>query len=215
MKNTITNKRRIFEIVAVTFTAVGKFLFMDFLDLRLPYVVVAVIGWSFYIIVRSRQQKGILSYWGFRKDNFIKTVSLLGPFALGSILIFLIIGAYQGTINFTWHILPILITYPLWGVIQQFLIIGLVSGNLHDLERPKINKYLIVLFSAFIFSIVHYPSTWLMIGIFLLALFYGFVYLRIRNIYALGIFHGWLGAFFYYTVVGTDPFQDAFLVWIQ
>jgi hypothetical protein len=215
MKNTITNRRRLFEIVAVTLTAVGKFVFMDHLDLRLPYVITAVVGWSLYIILRSRQQKGILSYWGFRRDTFKKTVRILFPFGLASILIFLIIGAYQGTINISWHILPIMITYPLWGIIQQFLIIGLVSGNLHDLERPALNKYAVILFSAIIFSIVHYPSAWLMIGTFFLALFYGFVYLRIRNIYALGIFHGWLGAFFYYTVVGTDPFKDAFLVWLQ
>ncbi len=215
MQNKITNKRRIFEILAVTLTAGGKFLFMDYLNLRLPYVIAAVIGWSLYIIVRSRQQKGILSYWGFRKDNFLKTVKLLWPFALASVLVFLIIGAYQGTLNPTWHILPILITYPLWGIIQQFLIIGLISGNLHDLERPDLNKYVVVIFSAIIFSIVHFPSFWLMTGTFILALFYGLIYLRIRNIYALGIFHGWLGAFFYYTVVDTDPFKDAFLVWLQ
>ena len=215
MQDKITNKRRIFEILAVTLTAGGKFLFMDYLDLRLPYVIAAVIGWSLYIIVRSRQQKGLLSYWGFRKDNFLKTVNLLWPFTLASVLVFLIIGAYQGTLNPSWHILPILITYPLWGIIQQFLIIGLISGNLHELERPDLNKYVVIVFSAIIFSIVHFPSFWLMTGTFLLALFYGLIYLRIRNIYALGIFHGWLGAIFYYTVVGTDPFEEAFLVWIQ
>lgn len=202
-------------MIAVALTAVGKFIFMDYLNYRLPYVAIAVVCWTLYIIFRSRQQKGILSYWGFRQDNFRKTVSILLPFGLAALLIFVIVGSLQGTINLTWHILPILITYPLWGIIQQFLIIGLVSGNMHDLERPKFNTYFVVIFSAVIFSAVHYPSFWLMTGTFVLALFYGFIYLRIRNIYALGIFHGWLGALFYYTVVGTDPFQDAFLVWLQ
>ena len=188
---------------------------MDYLNLRLPYVATAVLGWTIYIIYRSRRQKGILSYWGFRRDNFGKTIKLLVPFAVGAIVLFLIVGYFQDSLNPTWHILPILVTYPLWGVIQQFLIIGLVSGNMHDLERPRLNKVLIVLVSAVLFSVVHYPSNWLMIGTFLLAIFYGIVYLRIRNLYALGLFHGWLGALFYYTVVGTDPFQDAFLVWLQ
>ena len=50
-----------------------------------------------------------------------------------------------------------------------------------------------------------------MAGTFILALFYGYVYLKIKNIYALGIVHGWLGALFYYTVVNQDPFADVFL----
>ncbi|MCW5520233.1 CPBP family intramembrane metalloprotease [Aureitalea sp. L0-47] len=215
MISAISNSRRYLEILAVVVTALGKFVFMDYLNLRLPYVVTAVLGWTIYIICRSRQQKGILSYWGFRKDNFRKTIKLLLPFALGALLLFLIVGYFQDSLNLTWHILPILITYPLWGIIQQFLVIGLVSGNMHDMNEPKLNKFLIVILSAVLFSVVHYPSNWLMIGTFVLAIFYGFVYLRIRNLYALGIFHGWLAAAFYYTVVGTDPFQDAFLVWLQ
>ncbi len=34
--------------------------------------------------------------------------------------------------------------------------------------------------------------------------------LRIRNVYVLGILHGWLGALFYYTVVDRDPFIEVF-----
>jgi hypothetical protein len=49
-----------------------------------------------------------------------------------------------------------------------------------------------------------------MIGTFVLALIYSTVYLRQRNVYALGIFHGWLGAIFYYTVVARDPFAEVF-----
>ena len=49
-----------------------------------------------------------------------------------------------------------------------------------------------------------------MIGTFVLALLYSAVYLRERNLYALGLFHGWLGALFYYTVVGRDPFMEVF-----
>jgi hypothetical protein len=47
-----------------------------------------------------------------------------------------------------------------------------------------------------------------MIGTFFLAMFYGFIYSREKNIYALGLFHGWLGGLFYYTVVGRDPFLE-------
>ncbi|MEO1033149.1 MAG: CPBP family intramembrane glutamic endopeptidase, partial [Bacteroidota bacterium] len=108
-------------------------------------------------------------------------------------------------------IIPLLITYPIWGSIQQFLTIGLLAGNLKDLKRVKLKKSLIILLTAIVFSLVHYPSLWLMIGTFILALFYGYIYLRAKNIFVLGTLHGWLGALFYYTVVGQDPFAEVFL----
>ena len=77
------------------------------------------------------------------------------------------------------------------------------------------NNLSIIFITATLFSIVHFPSKWLMIGTFLLALFYGYIYLKIKNIYAMGIFHGWLGAIFYYTVVNRDPFQEVFLKFIN
>lgn len=95
------------------------------------------------------------------------------PFALISIALFFIVGYFQGTINLTWHLLPLFITYPIWGSIQQFLTIGLLAGNLEDLKSLKLCKEVIILITAVFFSLVHYPSVWLMIGTFVLAIFYG------------------------------------------
>ena len=111
--------------------------------------------------------------------------------------------------------IPILITYPLWSVLQQFLIIGLFAGNLNTITCIKLNKIIVILFAAVLFAVVHYPIHWLMIGTFILALFYGFVYLKEKNIFLLGIFHGWLGAIFYNTVLGSDPFIDVYLKWFN
>lgn len=207
----ITDRRRLFEIGAVAATAAGKFFFMDYLNWRFPYVAFAVVTWGFYIVQRNRKQRTITAYWGFRTDTFRKSLRLMLPFGLFSLTAFIAVGYYQHSINLSWHILPILISYPIWGTIQQFLIIALVAGNLHDMKAIQLKKTYVILLTALLFSVVHYPSYWLMAGTFLLALFYGFVYLKVKNLYALGLFHGWLGAFFYYTVVGTDPFADIFL----
>ncbi len=214
-KRLISDKARMLEIVAVIFTAIGKFVFMDFLNWRLPFVVFAIVGWSLYALYRYKREKNILKYWGFRTDNFKSTVKLMMPFAVISIISFLVIGFSQNTINLTWHILPLLITYPIWGSIQQFITFALIAGNLNDLNKKKLNKLSIIFITAILFSIVHFPSKWLMIGTFLLALFYGYIYLKRKNIYAMGIFHGWLGAIFYYTVVNRDPFQEVFLKFIN
>jgi len=132
------------------------------------------------------------------------------PFGFFSLIAFAGIGFYQGTINITWHIIPILILYPIWGIIQQFLLIALTAGNMQELKGYNLNKLLIILIAALLFALVHYPYTWLIIGTFILAILYGFIYLKERNIYVLGIFHGWLGGLFYYTVVDRDPLLEMF-----
>ena len=206
----VSNKRRVLEITAVILTAIGKFIFMDWLDWRFPFVAIAISSWVIYIIYRNKQHPGILKYWGFRTDNFKKVVKMILPFGLFAVIAFTGIGLYQGTINITWHIIPILILYPVWGIIQQFLLIALTLGNMQDLKSHRLNKLVIILVAAVLFALVHYPYSWLIIGTFILALLYGFIYLKERNLYVLGIFHGWLGGLFYYTVVDRDPFLEMF-----
>jgi membrane protease YdiL (CAAX protease family) len=206
----ISNKRRVLEIVAVVLTATGKFVFMDYLNWRFAFVSVIIISWSIYIIYRHRKETGILTYWGFRTDNFKSVVRKVLPFGVLSIIVFVATGLYQHTINITWHIIPILILYPVWGTIQQFLLIAITAGNMQDLKGRHLNKWIIILFSALLFAAVHYPFIWLITGTFILALFYGFIYLNERNIYVLGLFHGWLGGVFYYTVLDRDPFLEMF-----
>ncbi|MBO6607999.1 CPBP family intramembrane glutamic endopeptidase [Psychroserpens sp.] len=207
----ISDRVRFLEIIAVVLTGAGKFIFMDYLNWRLPFVVVAIIAWLSYVLYRYKKDQRVLKDWGFRRDNFKKVIFLMLPFTSISIVSFFIIGYYQNTINLSWHIIPLLITYPIWGTIQQFLTIGLVAGNLSTLKCIKLKRFAVILFTAILFSLVHYPSTWLLIGTFILALVYGYYYLRSKNLYVLGILHGWLGALFYYTVVDQDPFADIFL----
>lgn len=207
----ISDKVRHIEILGVVLTGIGKFVFVDYLNWRLSFVLVTIILWSTYVFYRFKKDKHALKDWGFRTDNFKSISKFLIPFVVISMILFLVIGYLQGTINLTWHIIPLLITYPIWGSIQQFLTIALLAGNLNELKSTKINKTLVIFITAVFFSIVHYPVGWLMAGTFVLALFYGYIYLKVKNIYALGVVHGWLGAMFYYTVVNQDPFADVFL----
>lgn len=206
----ISDNRRKAEIVAVLVTATGKFVFMDWLEWKLPFILIAILGWSTYVLKRQRQVPNIIKYWGFRFDNFRQVSRIVLPFGITSVIMFIVIGFYLDTVNITWHIIPILLLYPIWGTIQQFLVIGIVAGNLKDLTQIKSPNRLIIFLTALLFGIVHYPYYWLMLGTFVLALFYGYIYLRVRNVYVMGIFHGWLGALFFYTLVGRDPFAEVF-----
>jgi len=206
----ISNKTRVFEIIAVVITALGKFVFMDYLKLWLPFVLTAIVFWTSYVLYRRNKNPGVIRYWGFRTDNFLKVVRTILPFGILSFAIFFCIGFYRGTLNITWHIIPILILYPIWGIIQQFLVIALTAGSLCDFKNTSLPKAIIIVLPALLFGLIHYPYAWLMIGSFALAIFYAIIYLKQRNIYALGIFHGWLGAVFFYTVVNRDPFIETF-----
>ena len=199
------------EIAGVIATAAGKFIFMDFLDLKLPYIILVIIGWSVYVGYKTKLQPGILAHWGFRIDNFWAVMRMLAPFAIISVSAFIVIGIWRDTLNVTWHIVPVLFLYPIWGTIQQFLLIALVAGNWQDLRGAKARFETIIIFvTALLFAAIHYPHYWLMFGTFVLAIIYGFTYLRSRNLFVLGIFHGCLGAIFFYTVVGRDPFAEVF-----
>ena len=201
----MTNYRS-FEILAVVFTALGKFFFYDFLNQRLIFIILMFIFWGTYIIFRVKKTADILNRWGFRKDNFHGVLKKVLPFGLIAIATCFIVGYFQGSINLHWHLIPILILYPLFGILQQFLLMALIAGNLQDLNR--FSHHTIVLLSSVLFGLLHYPHWWLIAGTFLLALFYSYIFLKERNLYVLGIFHGWLGGIFYYTVVGRDPFME-------
>jgi uncharacterized protein len=195
------------EIFFVLITAAGKFIFMDWLNWKFPFIVIAIAGWTGYVWLRVKREPKILTKWGFRWDNFGLVVKRMLPFGIASVVLSLVVGYWLGTLNVTWHIIPILLVYPIWGTIQQFLVISLVAGNLQDM---KVNNWLSVLLAAMLFGLVHYPYGWLIQGTFVLALFYGYIFMKDRNVYAMGLFHGWLGGIFFYTVVGRDPFLEVF-----
>lgn len=206
----ITDRRRLLEVLAVVLTGIGKFLFMDILQWRLPYIAFACLGWLSYVIYRHQQQKGILGYWGFTLEGFNKTFLQLLPPAIIIAASCWTLGNYWGTNRLNWGILPILLLYPLWGIIQQFLIVGLIGRNLKDLKSIKLSIPMIVGITATVFAVVHYPFLLLIGATFTLAIAYSILYLRGHNLLVLGIYHGWLGGFFFYTMLNRDPWQEVF-----
>ena len=206
----ISFKRRIFEIVAVLVTGLGKILFVNVFNQKFAFTLVACLFWIGYITLRFSRNPELLEYWGFTKKNFGKSFRKLLPYALICVLLFLLYGIYFDTIILKWHALVILLIYPIWGVIQQYLVVGLVAGNLADQKQVQISRMWIIIGTSVLFSIVHYPSLMLIIGTFFLALVYVVEYLKERNLWVLGIYHGWLGCFYYYLVLNRDPFVEMF-----
>lgn len=205
----ISNRTRIFEITAVALTGFGKFIFVDVLALKFWYILIACLFWLLYILIQFWKKKIILMYWGFRRENLWIVFLILLPLLITGFVAFFVIGYYRNTLILNWHILPVLVLYPVWGIIQQFLIVALVGGNLADLKGHKLPRIVVVLATSIVFSVVHYPSLQLLLATFFLALLYTNIYLTYRNLWPLGISHGWLGCFFYFFILHRDPWAEA------
>lgn len=202
------DSRRFFEITAAALTGVSKLIFVDILDIKPVFVITAIVFWVTYIYLRSKKDHTLLRYWGFRKDNFKSQFLLLLPYAALCAVLFILFALYKGNNILNWHIIPVFILYPIWGIIQQLLVVGLVAGNLQDLKKYSIPKYIIVCSTAVLFGAIHYPSTMLMAATFVMAIVYTLLYLKEKNIWVLGIYHGSLGALFYFLVLGKDPILE-------
>ena len=59
-------------------------------------------------------------------------------------------------------------------------------------------------------GVAHVPEWPLVAATFGLGLCLVPIYLRYRNLWALGVAHGWLGTFFYLWILGRDPWLEAF-----
>ena len=207
-----TDKRRWLEIVAVVVTGLMKYVFMDWLELRVFYIGVACLFWMVYIYKRYQGNKLILKHWGFRKDYFKQAFLFLMPFALAIIAAIIWYGISYKATFLNWHAIPVFMFYPAWGIIQQFLMLALIAGNLQAMIAVKLSKSQIILLTSALFALVHYPSLPLMIFAFLMELLFTSTYFRLRNLWPLGLYHGWIGSLFLFFVLGRDLWSELWTV---
>jgi hypothetical protein len=207
-----TDKRRWLEITAVIATGVMKYVLMDWLNLRAFYIAGACIFWSGYIYKRYRLNEFILQQWGFRKDYLKKTFLFLTPFVLVMIAAIIWYGISYNAIFLNWHVIPVFLFYPGWGIIQQFLIVALVAGNLQEITSVNLSKTQILLLTSMVFSWVHYPSLPLMVFTFFMELVFLIAYFKWRNLWPLGLYHGWVASLLLFFVLGRDLWNELWTV---
>lgn len=183
---------------------------MDVLNQRFFYISFACLFWCIYIFIRLKKDQKILDYWGMNLKGFKSTFLELLPFAIILSLFFISLGAIFERSVLNIRIIPILLIYPIWGIIQQFIMIGILARNLKDAQSFNLTNFWVILISSILFAIVHFPFILLVLSTFALALVYTALYLKDRNLIVLGIYHGLLGAIFFYTILGRDPFLEVF-----
>lgn len=172
--------------------------------LSVPFIAGAVAFWAVFVVIRRWQDKDVFERWGFRRAN-------LGSAAAASAIVFCVgalamaaYAGYRGDLEFPAHTLILFLVYPAWGIIQQFLALAIVVGNLDRLDPTHRARPATALASAALFAAIHFYDWRLAAATFFLELAAIPIYLRYRNLWPLGILQGWLGALFYLWVLGED-----------
>ena len=196
-----------FEVAAVLLSAAGKFIFIDWLQQDMWFALAAGGAWVYYIIARIRRSPHLIHSWGFSSHNLKTTFLIVMPVTAAAVAAAVLYGFVSGTVVLHWHMWVIFLLYPAWGIVQQFLLVVLVAGNLDRMSRGTLPRLLIVLPTAVLFSIAHIPVPLLMVVTFFMGCFTSTMYLRYRSVWALGVFHGLFATALYFFVLGQDPLQ--------
>jgi len=166
-----------------------------------------------YVVCKFRKHglKPVAVDWGLTLDQFVPCFgwcSLVG--IVGCLIISVWNHLYEKrNLPYNHHLLIMMILYPLWGCVQQFMIQDMIALNLS--KTRALSKFPIVtyLLTALSFSMCHYGLDWqLVASTFFLGLCLTPIFLKHRCIYPLGIYHGWLGALFYWYVLKRDPLRS-------
>jgi hypothetical protein len=195
-------------VVAVVVTGVLH-LACKPLGLQGFYIVAAATSWLGFVVVTARRRPAVFREWGFRRDN-------LWPALLASVAVFLpvlmlmvAVALFRGTLVVSSSLLIMLVLYPAWGLIQQFLVQALLVTNLE--KGPlRDHRVALVCVGGALFSLVHLGNVLLVSGTALIGAAFVVLYLRFRNLWPLGLFHGWLATLFYLWILQRDKWAEIF-----
>ena len=194
------------EVAAVVLTGAGHLILTTWLGKQMVFTISAILFWICFVGIRVHRDRSVLRRWGFRSEGFRQSVRMLLPFGVTAALAMVGYGLLAGTWIFTWRIFLLLVLYPPWGLVQQFLVVGLLAGNLQ--KDGRLPEWAIIPVVSLLFAAIHLPSIPLVIIAGLMVAFAIPVYFRTGNLYALGLLHGCIGSLAYFFLLGSDPLAD-------
>ena len=153
-------------------------------------------------------KKDKLSEWGLDTKNlrtsFLVSTTYFVVILIGIVLYLKITDNSNIIINKNFIIT--LFLYLIWGILQQFIIQSMIIRNIKDIFN--IDKLLLLLLSAVLFSIVHINDKTLLILTIFMGLIWTRIYLEHKNIIPIGIYHGILGTIYYYWIIKKDILKE-------
>lgn len=167
-----------------------------------PLVVAAgVVLWGSYLAWRSRREPGFWRQLLWPSQPQARGLRSLAAFTGVGVLLLVLVGVLRETWPPPKSFWLILAAYPVWGTVQQFLLNAVLARHLRSL-LPSGWAHLV---AALGFAAAHAPDWPVVAATFPAALFWVWVYPRLPHLPLLGIAHGVVGTFFFYLVLGRDP----------
>jgi len=191
------------EAAAVVATGAGHLVLSTWLHKQAVFIIAAALFWIGFVLVRLRRDREAFRRWGFGWKGFALSARMLAPFAALALVGTLVYGLLAHTLVFSWRFLLLLAVYPLWGLVQQFLVVGLLAANVR--KGTRLPEWAVLLATVLVFAAIHLPSVPLAVVAGLMVGVTSFVYFRAGNLPAAGIFHGAVATFAYFFVLGEDP----------
>ncbi len=173
------------------------------------FIAASLVAAAVYVVVRLRSEGR-----DFLADAGLIPGRNLGPM-LWVLVPIVVVAVPLGAGWALWHERELwtasmawsLLLYPIWGLVQQWVVQRLVVDNVRQLSGAKLPW--LVLLGAVGFGVVHLAHPPLLVGTALLGGLYVVLFQKHRNLWPLGLVHGWLGSRFYPWVLGIDPLGEA------
>ena len=131
------SRRAWLELGAVALTGVGHLAFSE-LDASAAFIPLAMGGWGGYVGYRAYKEPTFLRDIGLTREGLGPAFRDASLIAAGSIAIMAGIGVAQGSLRLHQDMIPLLLLYPAWGLVQQTLVQGFVAGNLS--RSPQLDR---------------------------------------------------------------------------
>lgn len=196
------------EVVAVVVTGLLHLVCKP-LGLQGVYIVAAILAWAVFVIVTAMKRPTVVREWGFRGENFWPALGASSTIFVPVMVLMVVLASIRGTLTTPSSLPLMLLLYPVWGLVQQYLVQALLVTNLAKGPLRRHRSWLVV-GGGVLFSLVHVGNVLLMLATASLGAIFVWLYLAYRNLWPLGLFHGWLASLFYLWFLHRDPLTEIF-----
>jgi hypothetical protein len=161
-------------------------------SLGLSSVIIALLVTCY---ARDRQTARKL---GLRLDNFLSVIRRLA-LPLGAFVVsVVVVGWAAGTLRFGTKFYSMLLTVPLWALLQQYMLLAFINHRLRVLTGTRSSAA-----TALIFALLHFPNPILMIACAAGGYIWAREYEREPNLFATAVTHTVASAFLANSLPGS------------
>lgn len=197
----------------ITFSFIALIIYLIFhhFNKKISSLTLFAVGFLLFVYFDFSIKKISLKSVGLRFDNLNMAFSATISIFILTLVLFLIANIFlsykcKGRINLRHKIVQknffkSLLLYPLWGIVQQFLVLGFFYYYVSSLFGVG---WLSFFTTVFFFSTIHFPNIKFMIFTFLGEVLILYFFTLVPNIIILGIYHGIFGTLFYYLFLSDD-----------